>query len=154
MLSFSSHGTPVQLLSEDGRNYVSQEFEQFAKDWEFEHVTCSPHHHKSNGRAEAAVKIMKNILKKSIKSNTDVHKALLEWRNAVAPGETASPAQKNVKKNQITFSRIHLLTTKIKSEKDTWMDNPIAEDLEHNEDLPHCCTCSKLYHVSWTVAAG
>ena len=91
---FATHGAPVQLLSDNGRNYISQEFEQFSKDWEFEHVTCSPHYHKSNGRAEAAVKIMKNILKKSINSNTDVHKALLEWRNAVAPGETASPAQK------------------------------------------------------------
>ena len=45
---------------------------------EFHHVTSSPHHPKSNGRVEAAVKAYKSLIKKTEESGVDVLLALLQ----------------------------------------------------------------------------
>ena len=50
----------------------------------------SPYHSQSNGKAEAAVKIAKTLLRKS----KDPMKALLEWRNTPTTGLTSSPVQR------------------------------------------------------------
>ena len=92
--AFATHGTPAVLLSDNGPNYASQEFQQFAKDWDFKHITSSPHHHKSNGRAEAAVKTVKKIFKRAIKDRSDKWAALLEWRNTITPNMDSSPVQR------------------------------------------------------------
>ena len=55
---FATHGAPAEVISDNGTNYVSNEFKEFAREWEFLHVLSSPHHKKSNGRAEAAVKVI------------------------------------------------------------------------------------------------
>ena len=100
---FATHGTPAMLITDNGTNYVSKEFKEFAREWEFDHILSSPHHKKSNGRAEAAVKVMKNMLKKSKKSKIDIYKALLEWRNTVTPGSNSSPMQKLMSRRTRSF---------------------------------------------------
>ena len=62
---FATHGIPVTLVSDNGSNYASREFADFARSWDSLHITSSPHHSQSNGRAEAAVKTMKNGIKKA-----------------------------------------------------------------------------------------
>ena len=52
---FSRYGIPDSLVTDNGAQFSSQEFCQFALDWEFVHVTSSPHHHKTNGKVESAV---------------------------------------------------------------------------------------------------
>ena len=56
----------------------------------FKHTTSSPFHPKGNGRAEAAVKVAKSMLKKA----DDFHSALLLYRNTPPRGHTYSPAQR------------------------------------------------------------
>ena len=53
---FSTHGIPEKLLTDNGRQFVSREFELFAKEWNFAHITSSPYYAQSNGLAENAVK--------------------------------------------------------------------------------------------------
>ena len=68
-------------------------YAEFARSWEFEHVTISPHHSQSNGKAEATVKIAKKIIKKTRREEKDVQLATLDWRNT--PSETGtSPVQR------------------------------------------------------------
>jgi transposase InsO family protein len=43
--------------------------------------TSSPGHQQSNGKAEAAVKIVKTLMKKTVKDGRDQFEALLEQRN-------------------------------------------------------------------------
>ena len=62
---FATHGTPAVLTTDNATNYASKEFKDFTNSWDITHVTSSPHHHVANGRAEAAVKTMKSIMKKS-----------------------------------------------------------------------------------------
>ena len=61
---FATHGIPVTLISDNGPICASREFSDFARSWDFLRITSSPHHSQSNGRAEAAVKTMKNVIKK------------------------------------------------------------------------------------------
>ncbi|XP_062716953.1 uncharacterized protein LOC134292154 [Aedes albopictus] len=54
---------------------------KFTLDWDIDHVTSAPHHQQANGKAEAAVKIAKRLLKKAEETGTDFWYALLHWRN-------------------------------------------------------------------------
>ena len=76
---FSRHGIPDVLVSDNGPHLTSHEFRTFAVEWEFKHVTSSPHHHKSNGKAESAVKIAKSLFKKAFRDGKDPWLALLEY---------------------------------------------------------------------------
>lgn len=80
-LNFSRHGKPQRVVTDNGTNFVNKDWKQFAFDWDFEHTTSSPYHQQANGKAEAAVKIAKRLLKKANESGTDFWYALLHWRN-------------------------------------------------------------------------
>ena len=41
---FARHGIPDVLISDNGPQYSSDEFRQFASHWEFKHITSSPKH--------------------------------------------------------------------------------------------------------------
>ena len=73
---FARHGIPETLVSDNGPQYSSQEFSEFAKEYEFRHITSSPYHPQGNGEAERAVGTVKGLLKK----NNDPYKALMMYR--------------------------------------------------------------------------
>ena len=96
-------------MSDNGPQHSGKDFAEFAKDWEFEHVT-SLHYPESNGIAKSAVKAMKNIVKKS----NDIYKALLAYRTTPLQHEY-SPASIMMGRTRKDTSPIHpsRLTTKI-----------------------------------------
>ena len=57
---------------------------QRAHQYNFEHVTNSPHHHKGNGLAEKYVDIIKNWLQKAIDSKEDSYKSMLVYRRTTS----------------------------------------------------------------------
>ncbi|XP_063366408.1 uncharacterized protein K02A2.6-like [Cydia amplana] len=89
---FSRHGIPLQLVSDGGPPYNSQEFQKFLSDWDIEHIMSSPHFPRSNGLAEVSVKIVKNILRKCQDSGTDFHLGLLQYRTTPR-GNLKSPSE-------------------------------------------------------------
>ena len=60
-VQFARHGIPDVLITDNGTQFSSSEFAKFAEAWKFEHKTSSSHHPQSNGKAENAVKICKNL---------------------------------------------------------------------------------------------
>jgi transposase InsO family protein len=56
---FARYGIPSIVMSDNGPQFVSREFERILSNWKVNHVTSSPGHQQSNGKAEAAVKIVK-----------------------------------------------------------------------------------------------
>ena len=69
---FGCHGIPESLASDNRPAYVSEEFRKFASQWDFQHITTSPHYAQSNGKAESAVKICKALLKKAQLAKPDI----------------------------------------------------------------------------------
>ena len=88
------YGIPDEVVSDSGSQYTSRELENFGKEYGFNHVTTSPYHHQSNGRAESAVKEAKKILKKTAASKSDPYLALFAHRNTPQEGFGTSPAQR------------------------------------------------------------
>ena len=87
---FARFGIPVRLITDNGPQFISTEYKQFASEYGFEHVTSSPYWPQGNGKAEAAVKIVKRMYQK----NKDIHLALLDYRNTPQQGQEHSPAQR------------------------------------------------------------
>ena len=92
-MQFSCHGIPEIVISDNGPQYDSADFAKFAKDWHFQHITSSPHNPQSNGKAESAVKICENIMKKAALGKFDPYLALLDYHNTPT-GIGSSPAQR------------------------------------------------------------
>lgn len=90
--AFARHGIPKMVISDNGPQYSSKQYRQFAREWEFEHRTSSPRYPRSNGLAESTVKTIKNLIKKCQQSQGDIYKGLLAYRNTpLACG--SSPAE-------------------------------------------------------------
>jgi len=86
--TFARYGSPKIVRSDNGRQFDSFEFRQFAKDYNFKWKSSSPRYPQSNGQAESAVKLIKRIYKKS----DDPYLGLLAYRNTKLECG-ASPAQ-------------------------------------------------------------
>ena len=52
---FAEHGIPELLCSDNGPQFASTLFAEFAADWNFNHCTSAPTNPHSNGQAEAAM---------------------------------------------------------------------------------------------------
>ena len=59
-MSFSSHGLPVILVSDNGTAFTSAEFQAFTRGNRILHKFSPPLHPASNGQAEALVKVVKS----------------------------------------------------------------------------------------------
>ena len=90
---FARHGIPKQLITDNGPQFASQDFANFAKEWKFQHTTSSPYHPQSNGKAEAAVKQAKQLMRKAMHSNTGGWLTILNYRATPQQDTNISPAQ-------------------------------------------------------------
>ena len=91
---FARYGVPDVLVTDNGPQFASSEFSEFAKMWGFDHVTSSPRYPQSNGKGENAVKTVKRLFKKCQESGKSEYLALLDWRNMPTEGFGTSPAQR------------------------------------------------------------
>ena len=101
---FARYGTPTVVISDNGRQFVSEEFCEFARKWDFNHNTSSPGHAQANGMAESSVKAAKRLMKKCRLAKTDMFEAILELRNTPEQHTDTSPVQKFL--NRMTRSSI------------------------------------------------
>ena len=90
----SHYGMVETLISDNGPQLCSAEFGKFAREWNFEHRTSSPHHQQANGRAEAAVKVVKRLMEKAKVSGKDPNRALLAYCNTPQESMDTSPTQR------------------------------------------------------------
>lgn len=90
---FARHGLPDEVMSDNGPQYSSHEFAQFADQWEFKHTTISPGYSQSNGQVERTVQTIKDMFRKLEDEDGDPYLALLNYRNTPLDGVGKSPAQ-------------------------------------------------------------
>ena len=84
---------PEILYSDNGPEFSSLEFRQFANAYQFQHFTSSPRFPQSNGLAERTVQTAKKLLKKAYEDKKDPYLAILELRNTPIPGVSLSTTQ-------------------------------------------------------------
>jgi len=60
---FARYGIPKIIVSDCGSQFMSCEFKKLCDKWHITHITSSPDHQRENGKAEAAVKAAKHLLK-------------------------------------------------------------------------------------------
>lgn len=125
--NFSRHGIPRIVITDNGTHFNNKMFQRFAAEWEFKFSTSSPYHAQSNGKAESAIKIAKNILKKAKDSKTDVYLALLNWRNTPNKMDT-SPVQR-------LYSRRTRCVIPVKTDKlEPSIQHNVNEKIQHNKE--------------------
>ena len=83
---FSRHGIPTTFVSDN----ASEEMVAFAREYNFTHITSSPHYPQGNGFAERMVRTAKSLLSKS---PSDPYLALLTYRCTPMPWCGLSPSE-------------------------------------------------------------
>lgn len=91
---FARHGSPCQLISDNGPQFVAAEFQKLIKECDIEHRITSPYNSEVNGEVEAAVKSAKKLLHKTAKGGDDFYLGLIAERNISSQGIGSSPAQR------------------------------------------------------------
>ncbi|XP_023809022.1 uncharacterized protein K02A2.6-like [Oryzias latipes] len=93
--SFSTHGIPEMIVSDNGQCFVSERFQEFVSRNGITHVTAAPYHPSSNGLAERAVQTFKELMKKSKGETleTKVNRALFSYRITPQTTTGRSPAE-------------------------------------------------------------
>lgn len=63
-LFFASFGVPEEIVSDNGPQFISQEFNHFSVNDGIKHTLIPPYHPATNGTAERAVQVIKHAVKK------------------------------------------------------------------------------------------
>ena len=90
---FAEHGIPESIRSDNGPQFSSHLFKEFAEEWNFTHHTSSPTNPHSNGQAESAVKIIKGLLIRLKYAGEDPYLALLTYRSTPVDSHLRSPGE-------------------------------------------------------------
>ena len=121
---FARFGTPDILVTDNGPPFASQEFTNFAAQWRVTHRRSSPHYPRSNGQAEAAVKIAKDIMTKARRDNTDVHvqgsvglSQHSPYRHGAVPSTGSPTAQHTYRYSTIQATGVHKRTDRLRKER-------------------------------------
>ena len=129
-LQFARYGIPDILISDGGPQYTSNEFKSFSKQWSFDHNVTSPGNSKANGAAEAAVKIVKTMMRKCKLQHEDPYLGMLSIRNTVNEGWHSSPAQRmfgRATKTLLPTTARHLIQSSISTNEDRHQANKRRE---------------------------
>ena len=76
---FSAHGLPEQIVTDNGPQFVSEDFEAFLKQNGIKHIRTAPYHPSSNGLAERFVQSLKLALKASLNSGMSLTQRLSNY---------------------------------------------------------------------------
>jgi len=85
---FAQFGAPKEVVSDNGPQFISEEFRDLAARFRFNHVTSSPYLPNANGEAERAVQTAKRIL-----SQRDHWLGLMIYRDTPIAATGHSPSQ-------------------------------------------------------------
>ncbi|KAK5853431.1 hypothetical protein PBY51_007214 [Eleginops maclovinus] len=131
---FARQGTPDVVISDNGPQYSSQEFQRFSERWEFLHKTSSPGYAQSNGKAESAVKTAKRLLNKAKMAGQDPYLALLDHRNTPSQGLDTSPAQRLLSRRTRTLlpTKASLLQPKVEQVQQGLRSNQLRQSAYYN----------------------
>ena len=89
---FVDFGCHTRLISDNGPQYGSFEFREFAKRMKFEHVTSSPSYARSNGQSERTIQTFKKALIKMLSDGKTLADNIIALRSTPVGNYLPSPA--------------------------------------------------------------
>ena len=125
---FATHGLPRSLVTDNGPQFTSAEFEAFMKNNGIRHIKSSPYHPASNGLAERAVQCFKESMKKfpSTDSLETKLSRFLFW-NRLTPHSTTGVPPAQLLLGRIPRSQLDLLkpelATKVQGKQEAQKKN-------------------------------
>ncbi len=113
---FSQFGLPETIVSDNGTQFSSAEFQEFCRLNGIHHIRVSPYHPSSNGLAERAVKIFKQGLKKQTEGTVgdQIARILFQYRNT--PHTTTGMIPAELLMGRRLRSRLDCLNPALKNE--------------------------------------
>ena len=111
---FSTYGLPEQVVSDNGPQFTSEEFQQFMQSNRVKHIRCAPYHPASNGAVESFNQTFKRALKASEKDGRSLsHRLadfLLTYRSTPHSTTNRTPSSLFLNRELRTrFSLLHLM---------------------------------------------
>ena len=133
---FSTHGIPEQIVSDNGPQLTSKEFENYCQGQNIEHIFTPPYHPNSNGEAERFVQTFKKTLEKGTRGGMNLEEAicelLLQYRATPHPATGVSPAQMLMGRQlRLKIDAVPALT---QEKFDPEVENRYRETMKRNHD--------------------
>ncbi|XP_065197172.1 uncharacterized protein K02A2.6-like [Sycon ciliatum] len=136
--TFATHGLPLQLVSDNGSVFTSDEFQRFCSANGIKHTRSSPYHPASNGLAERAVQTVKNALRKSVGGSdleSCLYRFLFQYR--LTPQSTTGQSPFQLMMGHKPRSRLDL--TFPDTYKKVFSRQQAAVDRRPAHSAPFCC---------------
>eukprot|EP00731_Ephydatia_muelleri_P002173 Em0001g2173a len=103
---FSSYGLPEQVVSDNGPQFVSAEFETFMRNNGIKHIRCAPYHPSSNGLAERFIQTFKKAMLAGDREGCDLKyrlcQFLLKYRSSPHTTTDVAPCELFLKRSMRT----------------------------------------------------
>ena len=124
---FAEYGVPVEVMSDQGPQFKSEEYQQFGKTYNFNILHSSPRYPQANGFIESMVKVVKGIMRRAAEDNADPHLGMLIYRTTPLRSGIPSPAEMLTQrkfrallptKEQLTHSRSEARQKMLKEKED------------------------------------
>ena len=108
--TFAQHGLPTEVVTDNGPQFVSEEFEQFMKVNGVKHIRAPAYHPSTNGEAERFVQTFKKAMKSSKSKyswNRRICTFLLHYRTTPHTVTGVTPAELMGKKLRTRLDAVH-----------------------------------------------
>ena len=69
---FATHGLPEQVVSDNGPQFIAEEFKVFTMNNAFKHIRSAPYHPATNGLAERFVQTFKQALRAALTEKNSI----------------------------------------------------------------------------------
>ena len=90
---FAAYGLPLQLVSDNGPQFIADDFADFMKMNGIKHIRCAPYHPASNGAVERLVQTFKKAMKTSNNLNQALTSFLLTYRSTPHSTTNETPSK-------------------------------------------------------------
>jgi hypothetical protein len=132
---FAEHGTPEIVFSDNGPQFVSEEYKEFSQKFGFLMEQSSPRYPQANGFIESMVKVVKDLFRRASLSGEDPQLSIQAYRATPLSGKLPSPAEVMFgRKIQTVLPIRNSLTSEQQATREIYIQGKLQQ--QHYYDLP------------------